>query len=231
MATRFYEIYDPKRRNEIIEENLRLKKKLKNRAEEQENLKNEVEQKRVELFKPIIESNQKIQNEMVEERKEIIDTLSNFNRLQILDTGSSPSQPIERHAIEYRENVITVSKLIAQYLQNALHDPNTSYAGYSIRRDKENHRYTMGNKVVEFDNNDIKIGNQNYNATTGLLELLLKKKPNFVLITDEDKQNYFRILDDSNGVYQGFDPSTSNRLNSGPSEKWKFIRTEYLKEK
>jgi hypothetical protein len=72
MIIKFIEIYDPKKRNEIVEENLRLRKKLKNRSEEQEYTQNEIEQNRVELSKPIIESNQKLQNEMIETRLLII---------------------------------------------------------------------------------------------------------------------------------------------------------------
>jgi hypothetical protein len=43
-------------------------------------------------------------------------------------------------------------------------------------------------------------------------------------IFEEDKEDYKRILNDTNAIYQKFDPSTG-RVNSDASEKWKFIST------
>ena len=47
------------------------------------------------------------------------------------------------------------------------------------------------------------------------------------MISNEDKQFYKQILDDSNAIYQKFD-SNQKRLNSDPSDKWRFIKNELL---
>ena len=235
--TKFIEIYDPKKRNEIIEENLRLRKKLQNKYEGHQITQNEIEENRVELFKPIIESNQILQNELIEDRNKIIETLrkassasetlNNFNQLKIED------KPIEKQSLdndrreslaieEKKSKDLVVSKLIANYLKDTT---NRSNAGYSIRYDSEKNCYSIGNKVVEIENNNLKITDKIYNATNGLLELLLKKSPNFTLISDTDKQFYKEILMDSNGIHYGFD-SNNKRYNSDRSEKWKFIKNE-----
>lgn len=219
MNSRFIEIYDPKKRNEIIEENLRLRKKLKNRNEEDQNIKNEIQEQRVELFKPIIDSNEKIQNELRDDKNKIIDVLNNFEKLKIEHQIEEPL------AIKSKKSTCQiVSKLIADYLKNSA---NRSNAGYSIKYDSEKNNYTIGNKVIEIDNNNLNINNKIYNATNGLLELMLKKAPNFTIINDDDIKNYFQILKDSNGVYQGFD-TNSKRLNSDSSEKWKFIKDNFF---
>ena len=79
MTNKFVEIYDPKKRNQIVEEYPRLRKKLKNRDKEQQNTLRSNGHNRVELLKPITEamheSNQKLQNEMIEDRNKIINTL------------------------------------------------------------------------------------------------------------------------------------------------------------
>ena len=49
------EIYDPKLRNQIVEENLRLRKNLKNKFDSTANLKIETEQQQKEFFKPVTE--------------------------------------------------------------------------------------------------------------------------------------------------------------------------------
>lgn len=129
----------------------------------------------------------------------------------------------EQLAIEPKQHEFKyVSKLIADYIQDLT---NRSFAGYSIRYDSENKTTNIGNKVIEFDNNNIKIADKIYNATGGLMELLLKKTPNFSIITDVDKQSYKQILDDSDAIYQKFD-STQNKLNTDRSHKWKFISEE-----
>jgi hypothetical protein len=225
MTGKFIEIYDPKKRNEIVEENLRLRKKLKNRSEEQENTQNEIEQTRVELFKPIIESNQKLQNEMIEDRNKIINTLNSFNQLKIEEKQAEKQEVL---AIEPKKSDnLVVSNLIANYLKDTT---NRSNAGYSIRYNSEKDCYTIGNKVIEIEDNQLKIDDKIYNATNGLLELLLKKSPNLTLISEDDKHFYKQILDDSNAIYQGFN-SNSKRLNANSSEIWKFIKNELLNSK
>ncbi|CAP33455.1 Protein CBG15089 [Caenorhabditis briggsae] len=121
---------------------------------------------------------------------------------------------------------ITVSKIIASYLQD---DKEKSNAGYSLRYNKDSNQYTIGNKVVKFENNNIKINNVDYEATEGLMELLTKKSPNLVLISDYEKKSYQQILLCSDACYQGFDKNAPNkRFNSDPSDKWKFIREHYF---
>src|SRR4051812_997119 len=136
MTAKFIEIYDPKKRNEIVEENLRLRKKLRNRSEEQVSTQNEIEQTRVELFKPIIESNQKLQNEMIEDRNKIIGiianteaTLNSFNQLKIEEKEDEKQEKLYE-----KPNVLAMSNLIANYLKDTT---NRSNAGYSIRYDSE----------------------------------------------------------------------------------------------
>lgn len=85
--------------------------------------------------------------------------------------------------------------------------------------------YTIGNQKIEILKNTLTIGDNKFETTNGLLELLTKKSPNWTLIKENDKQIYNHILINSNAIYQKFD-SKSKRLNSDESEKWKFIRNE-----
>ena len=81
--------------------------------------------------------------------------------------------------------------------------------------------------MIEINNNKLTINDKVYDATNGLLKLLIKKTPNLTLISNEDKQFYKQILDDSNAIYQKFD-SNQKRLNSDASDKWRFIKNELL---
>ena len=144
MVVNFIEIYDSKKRNEIITENLRIRKKLKNKFDSEEELKYETENTRKEIFKPIIESNQKIQKEIIEDHNKIVDVLNNFNEMKIKKEPIEESieEPDEYQSIDKadsdeskEENNKNVSNLIIDYLKNST---DRSKAGYSIRYDTEN---------------------------------------------------------------------------------------------
>uniref|UniRef100_A0A1I7XCN2 DUF8207 domain-containing protein n=1 Tax=Heterorhabditis bacteriophora TaxID=37862 RepID=A0A1I7XCN2_HETBA len=236
------EIYDPKKRNEIINDFLKNRKEhhLKN-LQERNNLEN-VEDHRIEVFKPILESNRKLQEEIIDEKNKIVQTLNSFkafdktNQPQILapqtskqiQSASSPSKlnspSNEPKVLGFSESVIKVSNLIATYLQ----DPrDKSNAGYSIRYNNDTKGYSIGNKEVMFDDNTIEINDVVYTATPGLMELLTKKSPDLNKIQKEDTQNYREILLCSNALYQKFD-KTSKRYNADASDKWKFIKDNYF---
>jgi hypothetical protein len=124
--------------------------------------------------------------------------------------------------------VLRVSSIVSKYLQNSKTSKHyeRSKAGYSLRYDSKNQKYTIGNKDVLFENDKIKIDNKVYKASVGLMELLVKKEPNENLITEEDFKNYGDILHISNAIRQRFDPNTK-RLNSDTSKKWKIIKANY----
>lgn len=69
MAIKFVEIYDSNKRNQIIEENLN-------------ELQNQITQNKQGLLKTIVKSNEQIQNQLLEDRDKIVETLNNFSHLQ-----------------------------------------------------------------------------------------------------------------------------------------------------
>uniref|UniRef100_A0A1I7WVW5 PBECR2 domain-containing protein n=1 Tax=Heterorhabditis bacteriophora TaxID=37862 RepID=A0A1I7WVW5_HETBA len=237
------EIYDPKKRNEIVQSFLKNRKehKFKN-LEERSNLES-VEDHRIEVFKPILESNKKLQEEIIDEKNKIVQTLNSFRDSPRIHPNSQGVQQISQSTPQIlppqtpkqiqssspknrgsQSPSIKVSNLIATYLQ----DPrDKSNAGYSIRYNNDTKGYTIGTKEVFFDNNTITINDEDYQATNGLMELLTKKSPNLTKITDQDKQDYKYILICSDALYQGFNKD-SKRYNADASDKWKFIKEHYF---
>uniref|UniRef100_A0A1I7X5T4 BRCT domain-containing protein n=1 Tax=Heterorhabditis bacteriophora TaxID=37862 RepID=A0A1I7X5T4_HETBA len=210
------EVYDPKKRNEIIQNYLQNRKEHKVKNLQERSDLEEVEEHRVDIFKPILESNKKLQEEIIDEKNKIVQTLNSFKDSRSLNPQIMNSQsqtPIKQ-----------LPSNSPMYLQ----DPrDKSNAGYSIRFDNNTKGYTIGNKDVEFDDNTIQINSVVYTATEGLMELLTKKSPNFKKIQNDDTQNYREILLCSNALYQGFDKN-SKRYNADASDKWKFIKANYF---
>ncbi|CAP34047.1 Protein CBG15911 [Caenorhabditis briggsae] len=232
------EINDPKRRNEIVNNFLKNRKehKIKN-LQERSDLEH-VEDYRIEVFKPILESNKKLQEEIIDEKNKIVETLNNFKSPSQLSIApaTTPTPKTNRKSLIKQPSVIlppslpsssspqVVSNLIVSYLQD---NSDRSNAGYSIKFNKAEKKYAIGNKDITFDQNIIKVNNEEYTATEGLMELLLKKSPDLNKVTTEDSSNYKKILLCSNALYQGFDKN-SKRYNADSSDKWAFIKSKYF---
>lgn len=81
----------------------------------------------------------------------------------------------------------------------------------------ENKKMMIGNAKVSFSTTSnasraiksyvISIGNRHYELTPGLRELLMRNKPNFKLINDQDKITYKDILHYTNAHKRNFDPN------------------------
>jgi len=52
----------------------------------------------------------------------------------------------------------------------------------------------IGNSRVKFEGDNLETGGKIYKGTPGLLELISMEKTNFKKITNEDKDNYLKIL-------------------------------------
>ena len=223
----FVEIYNPKKRNEIIQNYLQNRKEHKVKNFQERNDLENIEDHRIEVFKPILESNKKLQEEIIDEKNKIVETLNQLKPTVGLSPTIQPkaiqNTPSPKSLTPSRTDIV-VSNLIASYLQD---NSDKNNAGYSLRFDTRKKKYTIGNKDISFDNNIIKIDDSEYVATPGLLELLIKKSPNLSKLTQSDKQNYREILFCSNALYQGFD-NTSKRYNADASGKWKFIKSNYF---
>lgn len=219
----FIDIYDPKKRNEIVEKHIQMRKKQKNRDNEEHEERVKLEHNRVELFKPILESNMKIHTELVDEKKKLMETLNSFKNIKI----EEPEIDNEKdQSIDISDSNISNSDIINPYLQSKI---DISNAGYSIRFDKINNKYTLGNKEITFDNNTITINETDYDATEGLIQLLIKKSPDTIIIHDYDIKTYKNMLLCSDALYQGFDKNIRGaKLNSDSSKKWKFIKEHIL---
>jgi hypothetical protein len=185
----FIQIDDPKKRDKIVEDFLKTRKNIKQNFEQDRISNIGFREETQKLFKPITES---ITKQKASQKENM--TILAHNQGKIF-------QKLK----ELPAKFITENELIKRYLN----DPKgKSNAGYSIRFDTKTNQYTIGNQVIKFDNNFMEIAGHRYEATEGLMELLTKKDPDMDKIIEEDKEDYKRILIDTNALYQNFDPNT-----------------------
>lgn len=68
---------------------------------------------------------------------------------------------------------------------------------YGVQKLTKN-QFMIGNSPIKFNENDVIVADLNLPKTKGLLELLFKKNPKEKYITDDDFQNYEKIINVTN---------------------------------
>jgi hypothetical protein len=211
----FLQIDDPKKRDKIVEDFLKTRKNIKQNFEQDKRINIGFREETQKLFKPITES-------ITEQKASILDKIEDQKKLLGHNQNVIFKKLKELPAITESKHIM-VSDLIKNYLSDNT-PKERSNAGYSIRYDATNRQYTIGDEVIKFDDNVMEIASHRYEATEGLMELLTKKDPDMSKVYEEEKEDYKRILIDTNALYQNFDPNTK-KVNSDRSEKWNIIST------
>ena len=87
--------------------------------------------------------------------------------------------------------------------------------------DKSGNFY-IGNKPVIIVDDNVVVDGEEYQGTAGLWELIVAKKPDPAIYTDEDYDNYAKLMVQSNALKIGNDPE-SNRPKSSKAKKWRHV--------
>jgi len=82
--------------------------------------------------------------------------------------------------------------------------------------------FFIGNAEVDFEGEDLIIGDEMYEGTRGLWDLITKKNPVIGLASEEDMKNYEKIMVETGAMRYRKNP---DRPAERKSEKWKkYIR-------
>ena len=74
----------------------------------------------------------------------------------------------------------------------------------------------IGDKSISFVDDTIRIGDKRYTKTPGVIELLLKKKPEIGLVKESDTRNYQQIVRDSDAHRKNYKLNSSIRKGTEP---------------
>src|SRR5436190_4985532 len=133
--------------------------------------------------------------------------------------SSTPFRPIRERIIPEQStfNVVSPNTLdvilgpIAQkYLPRAKDDK------FGLYWDKYVQQYKIGDKITTIDMDDIIVDGEKFVGTPGLWRLLTytKEAPEDRLYSDEDLENYSKILWKTNSIYKNNDPTTKKPKSS-----------------
>ena len=74
----------------------------------------------------------------------------------------------------------------------------------------------IGDKPISFVDDKIRVGNEQYEKTPGLIELLFKKRPEIGLVKESDTKNYQQIVRNSNAHRKNYKFNSSLRKGTEP---------------
>ena len=208
----FWDIKDPVKRDEIVQDYQRLKRKIREKSENQKASITDQSLFLAKRYAPIVQSQKKMAEEIVKELKknnqyEDEDVKSEDENE---DIKSEDEEGDGSFAEEYRKRY-------------RMRDPDIDTEfGVKFLGDGQ---AVIGKTPITIDGDDIIIGDEVFPGNESVWELLTeKKKENLVHKphSKEDLQIYYEILKKTNVLRHNFDPN-SNKPRSNQSWKWTHI--------
>ena len=200
----FLKISDPVKRNLIVKEYLELKKNIRDNFLSERAGEQQLQTDLSKFYRPITETQKATVREITEELKPIRKGIENLPQAITFP----PTQPLRE------EKPLDFSEIAKEYLKDP--DRDTTFG---IRDEKG--LYYIGNKQATIVNNNIIIGDEKFEGTPGLWELIMSKNPKY--FTEADYDNYTRLMLKTNALYRDNNPESSYPKSSR-SDKWKLIK-------
>ena len=208
----FYKITDPKERRRMFEKLNQTRKNVQEQFLEDKIGKIESSQSLKKFFKPITESQKEITKEIKEQLAPIRDKVLTLPTQTLAIQPAAP--PLETG--ERDEELMNVGPIAAEYIEKYI-DPEKVDNTFGIYVDGGT--WKIGNENVVVDGNDLFIGEEKYEGTRGLWELIVMKEPSEQNYNDGDLATYSKIMVNTNAIRRDNDP-TNPRPKSSKSWKW-----------
>ena len=208
----FLNIKDRNLRDKMIEDYLAVKKRLKERNmnERMDDLayRDELE----DTFKPIVDSNERFTQEIINELKplsnELVDIKKNIHSAEALSS---------RPKIGSKRKLVSSNGPLTDVFLHKYMNGNVDKM-FGIRYENDN--FMMGDKVVQFQGDNIIIDGEVYLGTPGLWSLITDKDSK--QFNPDDYERYKELLYETQVLYRNFD-SASSYPRANKSRKWKKI--------
>ena len=207
----FLKISDPVKRDLILKEHLKLKKNIRDNLPSERTGEQQLQTDLSKFFKPVTEMQKATTREITEGLKPIKEgieaiTFPAYPSIQAFE------KPLEGEDTQY------IGEVAEKYLRKfaTKGEADTTYGLYD-----RHGNFNIGNKpVVIIDNNITVDGEEEYEGTPGLWELIVSKNP--IDYTDDDYDNYARLMLKTNTLHRDNNPD-SNYPKSSKGQKWKRI--------
>ena len=210
----FLKISDPAKRDSIVKEYLELKKNIRGNLLSERTGEQQLQTDLSKFFKHITETQKATTKEITEELKPIKEGIENLP--QAITFPAYPSiQAFEKQL--GGEGTQYIGAVAEKYLRKSATkgESDTTYGLY----DRHGNFY-IGNKPVVIIDNNIVVEDEEYEGTPGIWELIVFKNPTDY--TEEDHDNYTRLMIKTNTLHRDNNPDNNYPKNS-KGKKWKRI--------
>jgi len=139
------------------------------------------------------------------------------------------AEALEEEDEDEQEGVMRVGKIAHQYLSDyaAKQNVDKTFGIYKNPRDKQ---YYIGNTPIDIRENNLVVGDKEYEGTPGLWELIISKIPDISIYSHNDLDNYAQIMVETNALKQNNNPAEVTPKSSR-GWKWKNILRNIWREK
>ena len=211
----FLKISDPTKRDLIVKEYLNLKKNIRDNLLSEKTGELELQTNLSKFFKPITETQKATSRDITEELKPIKEGIENLP--QAITFPAYPSIQAYENPLE-GEHTQYIREVAEKYLRKFA--TKGSEADKTFGLYDENRNVYIGNKrVVIIDDYIVVDGEDEYEGTPGLWELIVSKKPKKENYNEDDEKNYISLMIKTNSLHQNNDPNNPRPKSSG-SYKW-----------
>ena len=215
-----------------------IEKKLIKEFKQQIKFEENYEKVKQKAYEPITSAIGKVENkigEVLNENKNLMDlvpVVHQFANIQIPEENeeelfelpsSTPFKParIVDEPVEQESTFIdpktvspnTLGQILGPIAQKYL--PRSNDTTFGLYWNKHKKSFMIGDKITVIDKDDIIVNNKRYAGSQGLWRLLTyKDKPDNNLYSQNDLNNYSKILWETNSIFKNNDPSTKKPKSS-----------------
>ena len=204
----FLKISDPVKRDSIVKEFLELKKNIRDNLLSERTGEQQLQADLSKFYRPITETQKATAREITEGLKPIREGIEKLPEAITFP----PTQPLGKASGE--ATPLSLGEIAEEYLKDPDHDTT-----FGIRNVEG--LYYIGNKQATIVDNNILIGDEKFEGTPGLWELLMSKKPDYFNKNDYNK--YAKLMVKTNALHSNYNPNNPYPRSSR-GDKWNLIR-------
>ena len=235
----FLTITDPTKREQKVKEYAELRNRVKDNFRRERIGESELQSDLSKFFKPVTETQKVTAREITEELKPIKEGIENLPKAIVFPSFPSikaTSEPTVEKDIQYIDNIAKT------YLMSYSSKQKIADTTFGISS-KEN-KFYLGDNAIKITGNDINVLKEDeetidetYKGTGGLWELITLNEPNKKNYTQDDKNNYTKLLFKTKAIYRDNNPESKHVAGNEKGKKYEEIikpiwknRKQYEKE-
>ena len=236
----FIKIKDPRKREELIKDFIETRKRIKDNFVARKVGETEYQTGLTKLFKPVTDTQKATTKEITEAQKATAEKFA--SELLPIKEGISdlsttitqlPITPIEmeKGAVTFpaypnvnitEKELTNLGPIATEFLSYPFSNENIDVL-FGLNNKNTEKKFKIGDKFVTFDGDDVIVGGDRYEGTSGFWSLLVSKNPTPDDYTADDFEQYRDLLIRTNAIFLNNDPTKNRPKGNFRGIKWKNI--------